>query len=62
MTLSQCKSIIDNDFLGEHRKDGSQTDYFDYKEEIQSHVWDLQAKAFEKMHAEQAYIAELKGN
>jgi len=41
MTISQCKRIIEAGFVGEHRFDGSQTDYVDYQDEILAHYHEM---------------------
>lgn len=58
MTLSQCQRIIDNDFLGEHKKDGSQTDYSNYKDEIQAHLWRLKDTLIEQQFLKQVELRD----
>lgn len=45
MTMSQCKRIIDADFVGEHDRKGKQVDYVDYRQEILAHYWSLKDRA-----------------
>lgn len=48
MTLAQCKRIIESDFVSEHKVNGSQVDYFDYKNEILKQYWALSDKSIIK--------------
>lgn len=54
MTEEQCIRIIENNYLGEHDKKGKQTDYHDYKDEINAHLWSLQDKRLGKMVVDQS--------
>lgn len=47
MTLKQCQSIIENNYLGKYKKTGKQVDYSDYIFDIQMRKNHLEAKKFQ---------------
>lgn len=53
MSESQCIRIIANGYLGEHDRNGKQTDYADYKHDIDKQLWSLQDKRLGKLVIEQ---------
>lgn len=57
MTMSQCKRIIDAGFVGEHRADGSQTDYVDYQDEILAHYHEMLDSRFSQYVMDQYEMA-----
>lgn len=60
MTMSQCKRIIDADFVGEHDRKGKQVDYSDFKNEILGQFWALSDRKFFPDSSQYGYRAEIE--
>lgn len=59
LTLDQCKRIIDNNYLGECRKNGKQTDYGDHIPDIDNQYWSILASKTDKYIQERSLAPEL---